>query len=100
VNGHYLRHSHRDHEYSWGATISIGGATAQADVLGIFGREGLDLATRWVVPDTATPTFKAFQMYRNYDGNRSTFGDVSVAAAGPIPTRRRSSRPSAPRTGL
>jgi len=86
VNGHYLPGTPIGiTEYSWGADDSIGGATAQADVLGIFGREGLDLATRWVVPDTATPTFKAFQMYRNYDGNRSTFGDVSVAASGPNP---------------
>jgi hypothetical protein len=67
-------------EYSWGAENHINGATAQADILGIFGREGLDLATRWVVPATASPTFKAFQMYRNYDGSRSTFGDVSVSA--------------------
>ena len=86
VNGRYLPGTPIGiTEYSWGAEDSIGGATAQADVLGIFGREGLDLAARWVVPATASPTFKAFQMYRNYDGNRSTFGNVSVAAAGPNP---------------
>ena len=72
-------------EYSWGADDHINGATTQADVLGIFGREGLDLATRWVTPAATSPTFKAFQMYRNYDGNRSTFGDVSVSATGPNP---------------
>ena len=72
-------------EYSWGADGHINGATTQADVLGIFGREGLDLATRWVVPDTTTPTFKAFQLYRNYDGARSTFGDTSVRATVPNP---------------
>ncbi len=63
--------------YSWGAENSIGGATAQADVLGIFGREGLDIATR-TTPDAATPTFKAMQMYRNYDGH-DAFGSVSVS---------------------
>ena len=36
--------------------------------LGIFGREGLDLAARWTTPDRATPTYKAMKMYRNYDG--------------------------------
>ncbi len=72
-------------EYSWGADDHINGATTQADVLGIFGREGLDLATRWVSPTATSPTFKAFQMYRNYDGNKSTFGDVSVSATGPNP---------------
>src|ERR1051325_3787526 len=30
-------------EYNWGAEHHINGATAQADILGIFGREGLDL---------------------------------------------------------
>ena len=72
-------------EYSWGAENHINGATTQADLLGIFGREGLDLATRWVVPGRTSPTFKAFQMYRNYDGARSTFGENSVAVTVPDP---------------
>lgn len=72
-------------EYNWGAEKSMNGATAQADVLGIFGREGLDLATRWTTPDISTPTFKAIQMYRNYDGSKSTFGDISVSDTAPDP---------------
>jgi PKD repeat protein len=67
-------------EYNWGAESHINGATAQADLYGIFGREGLDVGTRWTTPDPATPTYKAMKMYRNYDGNRSTFGDTSVRA--------------------
>jgi len=65
-------------EYNWGAEGHINGATAQADVYGIFGREGLDMAARWTTPATTSPTYKAMKMYRNYDGNKSTFGDVSV----------------------
>jgi PKD repeat protein len=72
-------------EYNWGAESHINGATAQADILGIFGREGLDVAARWTTPDASTPTYKAIKMYRNYDGNQSTFGDVSLAASGPNP---------------
>jgi len=72
-------------EYSWGAEGHINGATAQADVLGIFGREGVWLATRWTTPGETTPTFKAVAMYRNYDGRGSTFGDTSVRAAAPNP---------------
>jgi hypothetical protein len=72
-------------EYNWGAENHINGATAQADVLGIFGREGLDLATRWVVPPTGSLTYSAFQLYRDYDGNKSTFGDTGVAATVPNP---------------
>ncbi len=72
-------------EYNWGAENHINGATAQADIYGIFGREGLDMAARWTTPEASTPTYKAMKMYRNYDGNKSTFGDVSVAAAGANP---------------
>jgi hypothetical protein len=72
-------------EYNWGAEASINGATAQADLLGIFGRQGLDLATRWTTPASNTPTYLAMKLYRNYDGHHSTFGDTSVLAGGPDP---------------
>jgi hypothetical protein len=72
-------------EYSWGAEADINGATAQADILGILGREGVDLATRWQTPPTNTPTYLAMKMYRNYDGNKSTFGDTSIHVVVPNP---------------
>ena len=67
-------------EYNWGALNHINGALAQADVLGIFGREGLDLATLWSPPTSDQPGAFAFRMYRNYDGQGGTFGDVSFQA--------------------
>jgi hypothetical protein len=72
-------------EYNWGAEGHMSGATTQADIWGIFGREGLDLANRWTTPSTGSPTYLAMKMYRNYDGNKSTFGDVSVSATVPNP---------------
>jgi hypothetical protein len=72
-------------EYNWGAETNINGATAQADLLGIFGKYGLNLATRWTTPETGSPTYNAMKMYRNYDGNKSVFGDTSVSATGPDP---------------
>ncbi|HYM11819.1 MAG TPA: glycoside hydrolase family 44 protein [Bryobacterales bacterium] len=72
-------------EYSWGADAYINGATAQADILGIFGREGLDIGARWTTPSTGTPTYNAIKMYRNYDGSKSAFGDTSVSATAPNP---------------
>jgi hypothetical protein len=72
-------------EYNWGAESYINGATAQADLLGIFGRQGLDLATRWTTPAANTPTYLAMKMYRNYDSQGHTFGDTSVLAGGPDP---------------
>ncbi len=67
-------------EYNWGALDDINGALAQADVLGIFGREGLDLATLWSPPAPSEPGAFAFRLYRNYDGNGGQFGSTSVAA--------------------
>jgi hypothetical protein len=61
------------------------GASSLADIYGILGREGLDIATRWTTPDPSTPTYKAMKMYRNYDGLKSTFGETSVAASVPNP---------------
>jgi len=71
-------------EYSWGDEANLNGATTQADVLGIYGREGVDLATRWGYArngSTIQVTYLAMQIYRNYDGHNSTFGDTSVSAA-------------------
>jgi glycosyl hydrolase family 44 len=68
-------------EYNWGALDHINGALAQADVLGIFGRERVDLANLWSPPAASDPGAFAFRMYRNYDGRGGAFGDVGVRAA-------------------
>lgn len=65
-------------EYNWGGLESINGALAQADVLGIFGREGLDLATLWGDLISTQPGSFAFRIYRNYDGAGHGFGDTAV----------------------
>jgi hypothetical protein len=67
-------------EYNWGALDHINGALTQADVLGIFGREGLDLATLWDAPAFNDPGAFAFRIYRNYDGLGRGFGNQSVTA--------------------
>lgn len=72
-------------EYNWGAEGHINGATTQADIYGIFGREGLDMATRWTTPKADTPTYKAMKLYRNYDDKKSGFGETSVRATTPNP---------------
>jgi hypothetical protein len=59
----------------------INGALALADVLGIFGREGLDLATLWDPPAYSQPAAYAFRMFRNYDGAGGRFGETSARAS-------------------
>jgi hypothetical protein len=80
VNAHYPGTKLAISEYNWGGLEHINGALAQAEVLGIFGREGLDLATLWAPPKPNQPGAFAFRIYRNYDGNGSMFGDTSVQA--------------------
>jgi hypothetical protein len=67
-------------EYNWGGQENINGAVAQADILGIFGKYGLDLATLWGPPDPTTqvPGLMAFEIYRNYDGKNSMFGNTAL----------------------
>ncbi|MGA2649329.1 MAG: glycoside hydrolase family 44 protein [Terracidiphilus sp.] len=69
-------------EYNFGGMEAINGALTQADILGIFGREGLDLGTMWPTTDPSTqiPGMMAFQIYRNYDGNKSTFGNTALTS--------------------
>ena len=55
-------------EYNWDGFGHVNGALAQADVLGFFGREPLDLATLWTAPEPDNPVAYAFRLYRNYDG--------------------------------
>jgi hypothetical protein len=67
-------------EYNFGGFEHINGALTQADVLGIFGREGLDFATLWTSPDFNQPVAFAYRMYRNYDGAGGAFGETRVRA--------------------
>lgn len=77
-------------EYNFGGPDTLAGALAQADALGIFGREALDMATVWepyadwlnmtVETFSARPIIYAFRLYRNYDGEGSQFGNQSLLA--------------------
>jgi hypothetical protein len=68
-------------EYNYGAAAHISGAIAEADVLGIFGREGVALATFWPLTGDNSMVYAAIRAYRSYDGASGQFGDTSVQAA-------------------
>ncbi|MEM7113812.1 MAG: glycoside hydrolase family 44 protein [Chloroflexota bacterium] len=68
-------------EYNWGGLEDMNGAITQADILGIFGREGLDLATMWDPPTVDQPGAYAFRMFLNYDGQNGRFGETSILAS-------------------
>jgi hypothetical protein len=67
-------------EYKWGGAGDASGAVAQAEVLGIFGREGVDVAAYWTYPKPNSPAGAAFRLYRNFDGRGAHFGDRSLPA--------------------
>jgi hypothetical protein len=67
-------------EWNYGGGNHISGAVATADVLGVFGREGVQLANLWELNGEEPFTYAAFRAFRNYDGQGATFGDRSRAA--------------------
>lgn len=67
-------------EYRWGSDDGPSSALAHAEVLAIFGREGVDLATRWVAPGEGTRVEDAFRLFLDYDGAGSRVEGHSVRA--------------------
>jgi hypothetical protein len=67
-------------EYNWGNDGTASGAVAQAELLGIFAREGVDLATRWVAPSANSRVERAYTLFLDYDGAGSKVQGNSVAA--------------------
>jgi len=68
-------------EWDYGAGTAISGGIAVADVLGIFGRYGVHLATYW--PQDSVPgsyTAAAFRIFRDYNGHGATFGNTELKA--------------------
>jgi mannan endo-1,4-beta-mannosidase len=78
-------------EYDFGGGDHISGGLAEADVLGVFGREGMYLANYWGngPGNGPLPSYieAAFRLFRNYDGNGGTFGDTAIKASAPDVTK-------------
>jgi len=68
-------------EYNFGDDNLITSAIANAEALAVFAREGVELATRWVVPNTGSFVENAYRIFLNYDGKGANlFGTSSVSA--------------------
>ena len=70
----------------WGAGLAANAGTdfstaiADADTLGVFGREGLGIASRWGGPTSGTPEYPAWKLFTNYDGAHHQFEPLSISA--------------------
>ena len=69
----------------WGAGLApnsawdFSTAIADADTLGVFGREGLSFASRWGGPSPGTAEYQAWKIFTNYDGAHHQFGSLSIS---------------------
>jgi hypothetical protein len=87
IDAHYPGTKLSFTEWDYGGGNHISGAIAAADVLGVFGRESVGLATYWPLNSDESFAYAAFRAYRNYDGQGSTFGDTSISAtSSDVPT--------------
>src|SRR5262249_14207705 len=67
-------------EWSWGQEQPLNGGVTVGEILGVFGRERLDMACYWALPVFDSPAFYAWKLYRNADGAGNGFGDIAVVA--------------------
>jgi hypothetical protein len=67
-------------EYEGGGWNHIAGTLAQADMLGIFGAQGLFAANLWPPNGTYDYALAGFRVFRGFDGANANFGDTSVQA--------------------
>ncbi|WP_395737942.1 glycoside hydrolase family 44 protein [Prosthecobacter sp.] len=65
-------------EYNTSGDNHIAGTIAQCDYLGIFGQKGIYAANFWPMSPSYPFLLAGFKMYRDYDGNLGSFGDICV----------------------
>ncbi len=67
-------------EWANGGGNHIAGALAVADNLGIFGQQGLFMASMWPDGEASNHSFDlaGFKMYRDFDGALASFGDLCL----------------------
>ncbi len=70
-------------EYDYGGHQNYSGGLAQADVLGIYGKYGVYAACFW--GNVEGYIIPAFKLYRDYDGQGATFGNIAFPVSNPAP---------------
>jgi len=67
-------------DWDFGGGDHVSGGLATADTLGIFGREGNDLAAYFPLREWENYGWGAMQAFRNYNSLGGHFGDISISA--------------------
>jgi hypothetical protein len=83
IDAHYPGTKLAITEYNYGGGAHISGAIAQADVLGILGREGVFAANLWAhhFQERGSYVHVAFRMFLDVDGAGGRVGDTGVKAS-------------------
>ena len=84
VNGSYPGTKLAISEWDWGHNNDTQGVLTDAEVLGIFAREQVDLAAKWAPPSATDAAANAWRIYRNYDGAHHGFGDTWVRSTSTV----------------
>lgn len=72
-------------EYYNGGGQHIAGALAEADTLGIFGKEGVFAACLWPIGNREPYINAGFRAFRNFDSAGTNFGDLSLGSTSSSP---------------
>lgn len=80
IETYYPGTKHAISEYNFGGGDHISGAIAEADALGIFASNDVYMAALWPLSSYIDYQLSAIDLYRNYDGRGSSFGDTLVAS--------------------
>ncbi len=86
IKAHYSGTKLSITEYNYGGSNVISGAIAQADVLGLFGRNGVYAAANWGLDATCLAQLAGFKAFINYDRAGSRFGDIGLFVSGETPS--------------
>ncbi|MBE6826914.1 MAG: endoglucanase [Ruminococcus sp.] len=68
-------------EYNFGGGDHVSGAIAEADALGAFAANDVYVATLWPLTSNIDYQLSAIDLYTNYDGKGSAFGDTLVTSS-------------------
>jgi hypothetical protein len=82
IRAHYAGTKLAITEYNYGGSNAISGAIAQADVLGLFGRNGVYASANWGLYAGAKAQLAGFKSFINYDRAGSKFGDQGLFVTG------------------
>lgn len=69
-------------EYNYGGSNAISGAIAQADALGLFGRNGVFAAANWGLYSGAKAQLAGFKAFIDFDRAGAQFGDLGLFVTG------------------